>query len=130
VPACSFFKIASTNCSRRRVFWRLFYGRAAGPFSFFHPPYTTGDRPAWCDVYCKTCNGLQGTAESTGFIADLCVFSHFIRRVIAFILPDSCGFALSVRDVVVNIRKMGGIVQCLAIAAYSLNEMRGRVRDM
>ena len=33
----------------------------------------------------------------------------------------------SVRDAAANIRKTGGFVQCLAIAAYSLNAMKGRV---
>ena len=69
----------------------------------------------------------EGMAEPTGFMADLCVFSHFIRRVIGIILADSCGFVQSVRDVAANIRGMGGFVQCLAIAAYSLNAMKGRV---
>ena len=53
-------------------------------------------------------------AEPTGFMADLCGFSHFIRRVIGIILADSCGFVRSVRDAAANIRKAGGFVQCLA----------------
>ena len=66
-------------------------------------------------------------AEPIGFMADLCGFTHFIRRVIAIILTDSCGFVRSVRDVAATIRKLGCFVQCLAIAAYSLNAMKGRV---
>ena len=66
-------------------------------------------------------------AESTGLMADLFIFSHFLRRVIVIVSAGSCEFMRSVRDVAANIRGMGGFVQCLAIAVCSLNAMKGRV---
>lgn len=72
------------------------------------------------------CEGMSG---STGFMAGLCGFSHFIHRVIAIISAGSYGLVRSVRDVAADIRGMGGFVQRLAIAACSLNAMKGRVGD-
>ena len=67
---------------------------------------------------------------STGFMPGLCGFSQVSRRVVAVISAGSFGFVQSVRDVTANVRGMGGFVQSLAIAAYSLNAMKGRVGDM
>ena len=66
-------------------------------------------------------------AESTGLMADLYVFTHFTRRVIIIILAGSCGFVRSVRDAAAKYAQIGRLCAMLGIAAYSLNEMKGRV---
>ena len=71
--------------------------------------------------------GCEGMADPTGFMADLCGFSQGSSRLVIIVSAGYCGFVWSVRDAAANIRKTGGFVQYLAIAAYSLNEMKGRV---
>ena len=71
--------------------------------------------------------GCEGMADPTGFMADLCGFSQGSCRLVIIVSAGYCGFVWSVRDVTATIRNMGGFVQCLAIAACSLNEMKGRV---
>ena len=93
----------------------------------FHPPHTTGNGPAWCGSTCEYAMDCEGMAESTGFMADLCGFSHFTRRVIVIVSAGSCGFVRSVRDAAAKYAQIGRLCAMLGIAAYSLNEMKGRV---
>jgi hypothetical protein len=66
-------------------------------------------------------------AESTGLMADSYVFTHFTRRVVVVVSAGSCGFVRSVRDAAAKYAQIGRLCAMLGIAAYSLNEMKGRV---